>query len=163
MKIKNFILSFIILFTASVASAQTSRSDFANVDDEFSQGFFEGLANSGMALYLEEWGWLKDGQLTSPQPWADKGQIWLLSKSQMAHINTDNGDCIYDAVISNGRVNLKHQKKRLANGEIVSSDPNYNGWIKILGVKMGTTQILTVDNWGVYRIFHPIDPSKLVK
>lgn len=72
----------------------------------------------------------------------------------MLNFNTYDGSFIYDTHIADGRVYLKKQRKMQDNnpGNFMITNPNYNGWLRILGLNK-ENEMLTLDNFGVYRIF----------
>lgn len=110
------------------------------------------------ALLLEEWGFMdSNGGMTHAHPWADKNQVWVLLPDGMIHLNTDDGNCLYDAEVKGDTVFISNQSK-FSEALTEPTDPDYKGWIRLLSLRKdgGKVEYLTVDNLGVYRIFTPI-------
>lgn len=162
MNMKRLILLTFAVLTVICAQAQmTYGADWLDVSPKESEELLWAMVKNKTGLYLNEWGFLKDNRLTSPQDWKDKGQVWILTADKMGHLNTDDGNCFYDARISDGRVNLTHQSKLIDKKE-VSTNPSYKGWFKIIAIDPQDGTFLTLDNWGVYRIFQLFPISDLM-
>lgn len=153
MKLRNFILTLTLVLTSLVSTAQTYRN-FVDFNDGMSEGFLKGLADGNLGWTLQEWGWLKNGHLTDAHDMNGSGEIWTLRGNRMLNFNTYDGSFIYDTHIADGRVYLKKQRKMQDNnpGNFMITNPNYNGWLRILGLNK-ENEMLTLDNFGVYRIF----------
>lgn len=109
------------------------------------------------ALLLEEWGFMDaEGRMTHAHPLTDKNQVWVLLPDGMIHLNTDDGNCLYDAEVKDDTVFISNQSK-FSEAITEPTDPDYKGWIRLLSLKKdgGKVEYLTVDNLGVYRIFTP--------
>lgn len=75
----------------------------------------------------------------------------------MIHLNTDDGNCLYDAEVNGDTVFIGNQSK-FSEAMTEPTDPDYKGWIRLLSLRKDGAKVeyLTVDNLGVYRIFTPI-------
>lgn len=156
MKLRNIILSLLLAVSSLAASAQTYRSDFVDFNDEMSQGFLEEIRGGELAFDLEEYGWVRNGRLVDAVNMHGKGQVWYLAEKMMLHINTGDGDCVYDSRVADGRIYLTNQRKMVDKdiNRLITTNAKYKGWLKIVGMSKDF-KILMLDNIGVYRILTP--------
>ncbi len=156
---KEVILACLCLLTVLAADAQKhfAQDGWAPLDKKSMNEVGKSIVTDDFskALWLVEWGFINNnGVMTDAHKWTEKNQVWIMVDDVMYHINTDDGNFIYDAKIKDGMVKITNQSKITAKGN-VTTNSSYDGWLKLMSVKnvAGTPHILTVDNLGVYRIF----------
>lgn len=157
-----FFAAFVAVFCAFDVMGQASASESAwvSLDKPALSEVVKSIVTDdySKALLLEEWGFMdSNGGMTNAHPWADKNQVWILLPDGMIHLNTDDGNCLYEAEVNGDTVFIGNQSK-FSEAMTEPTDPDYKGWIRLLSLRKDGAKVeyLTVDNLGVYRIFTPI-------
>lgn len=107
-----------------------------------------------VVLYLMEWGFMQNGEAVDPHDWSKENQIWYVIGDRMYHMNTGEGNCLYDATVKGRDIFLKNQRVVDSANKEKPKNPSYDGWLNLSYVdSQNPLRIFTIDNLGVYRIF----------
>lgn len=153
MEIKKIMVSLaLVLVTLFASASDYARNNRFFGDSQKNADLLESMDDPYIGWILMEWGWMQNGQFAEGHDMSASHQMWMLCGGAMLHVGTDDGDCAYDATRSGDTVYIRNQSKRTSDGQWVTTNAGYDGWIKVKGISSDNL-VLTLDNLGVYRVF----------